>query len=55
MPPSSVRVGVSSREDEEVDPSSFQGTAVTRQTTPEGEEVLLVQPRRLLFFLPSIP
>ena len=46
---------MSSREDEEVNPSSFQGTAVTRQTTPEEEEVLPVQPRRLLFFPPSIP
>ena len=51
----SVSVRVSSREDEEVNPSSFQGTTVTRQTTPEEEEVLPVQPRRLLFFPPSIP
>ena len=42
------------QEDEEVDPSSFQGTAVMRQMTLE-EEVLPVQPRRLLFFPPSIP
>ena len=28
---------------------------VTRQTTPEEEEVLPVQLRRLLFFPPSIP
>ena len=55
MPPSSVSVGVSDREDEEVDPSSFQGTAVTRLATSEEEEVLPVQPRILHFFLPSIP
>ena len=46
---------MSSREDEEVDPSSFQGSTVTRQTTPEEEEVLQVQPRQLLFFPPLIP
>ena len=54
-PPSPVSVGVSSREDEEVNPLSFQGTAVMRLTTPEVEEILPVQPRRVFFFPPSIP
>ena len=55
MPSSPTSVGVFSREDEEVNLSSFQGSAVTRLTTAEEEEVLLVQPRALHFFPPSIP
>ena len=46
---------MSSREDEGVDLSSFQGSAVTRLTTAEEEEVLPVQPRVLHFFPPSMP
>ena len=45
MPSSPESVGVFSREDEEVDLLSFQGSAVTRPTTAEEEEVLPVQPR----------
>ena len=55
MPSSPGSVGVSSREDEEVDLSSFQGSAVTRPTTAEEEEVLPVQPRVMHFFLPLLP
>ena len=55
MPSSPGSVRVSSREDEEVNLSSFQGSAVTRPTTAEEEEVLPVQPRMLHFFPPSMP
>ena len=55
MPSSPGSVGVSSKEGEEVDLSSFQGSAVTRPTTAEEEEVLPVQPRTMHFFPPSMP
>ena len=55
MPSSPGSVGVSSREDEEVNLSSFQGSAVTRPTTAEEEEVLPVQPRVMHFFPPLLP
>ena len=35
-------------------PSSFQGTAVTRLTTPEEEEPLPIQPRRQFVFFPAL-
>ena len=37
-----------------VDPSSFQGSAVTRETTPEEEEPLQVQQRRQFVFFPHL-
>ena len=46
--------GVSSREVEAVNPSSFQGSTVTRQTTMEEEEPLQVQLRRQFVFFPHL-
>ena len=55
MPSSLERRGVSSEEDDVVNPSLFQGSAVTRQTTPEEEEEPLpVQPRTQFIFFPAL-